>query len=174
MTKFTVSKNLKPSTTSKKVRMMVKKVHQKSYCQYDSGHLFNSLIEFACCTDGTFNRDFVKSKEKISKSSFLHYFFSIDENPEASTPHAVGFYAVFVRFQDPPWPSETRLILRALPTFPSSVTPVTLGHNAVIYLQHLQNNQTIFPMLAPVIPYVPPKCPHHSVVWSRSGSYGCK
>jgi len=70
MTKFAVSKNLKPSTTSKKVRMMVKKVHQKSYHQYDSGHLFDSLIKFACHTDGTSIRDFVKARRRFQSHLF--------------------------------------------------------------------------------------------------------
>jgi len=54
--------------------MMVKKVHQKSYWMYDIAYLFDSLIKFACLTDGTFIRAFLKSKENLAKSSFLCYF----------------------------------------------------------------------------------------------------
>jgi len=52
----------------------VKKVHQKTYRKYDTAYLFDSLIEFACLTDGTSIRAFLKSKENLAKSSFLHYF----------------------------------------------------------------------------------------------------
>jgi len=54
--------------------MTVKKVHQKLYCQYDTAYFFDSLIEFACRTDGISIRAFLKTKEKIPKSSFLDYF----------------------------------------------------------------------------------------------------
>jgi len=54
--------------------MMVKKVHQKLYRQYDTAFFFDSLIEFACRTDGISIRAYLKTKEKIPKSSFLNYF----------------------------------------------------------------------------------------------------
>jgi len=54
--------------------MTVKKVHQKSYRKYDTAYLFDSLIEFACLTDGMSIRAFLKGKENLSKSSFLRYF----------------------------------------------------------------------------------------------------
>jgi len=73
MTKFTVTS--KPTTMqTAPSRMTVKKVHQKSYWQYDTAYLFDSLIKFACLTDGISIRAFLKSKENLAKSSFLHYF----------------------------------------------------------------------------------------------------
>jgi len=73
MTKFTVTS--KPTTTqTAPSRMTVKKVHQKSYRKYDTAYLFDSLIEFACLTDGMSIRAFLKGKENLSKSSFLRYF----------------------------------------------------------------------------------------------------
>jgi len=68
MTKFTVTMQTAPS------RMTVKKVHQKCYWKYDNAYLFDSLIEFACLTDGTSIRAFLKCKENLAKSSFLRYF----------------------------------------------------------------------------------------------------
>jgi len=75
MTKFTVTmSNNSKSSTMEKVQMMVKKVHQKSYHQYDTAYLFDCLIEFACHPDGISICTYLKTKEKIPKSSFLHYF----------------------------------------------------------------------------------------------------
>jgi len=42
------------------------------------------------------------SEVKKTTNSFtyeLQYFFSIDENPEASTPHPIGFYVVLSDFR---------------------------------------------------------------------------
>jgi len=75
MTKSTVtaSSNSEPSIMEK-VQMMLKKVHQKSYCKYNTAYLFDSLIKFACCTDGISICTYLKTKEKILNSSFLTYF----------------------------------------------------------------------------------------------------
>jgi len=71
MTKFTVTSTTTQTAPSK---MTVKKVHQKCYWKYDSTYLFDSLIEFACLTNGTSIRAFLKRKENLAKSSFLRYF----------------------------------------------------------------------------------------------------
>jgi len=53
---------------------MVKRVQLKSSRQYNITHLFDSLMEFACKTDGTSMNSFLKTREKIPKTSFLHYY----------------------------------------------------------------------------------------------------
>jgi len=51
-----------------KVKMMVKRVQWKSNCQYDIEHLFDSLMEYVCMTDGTSINAFLKTQEKIAKT----------------------------------------------------------------------------------------------------------
>jgi len=70
MTKISI-KETKPSSMLTKVNMTVTK---KSYWLYDSQYLFDCLMEFACLSGGTSINSFIRSKEKIAKSSFLHYF----------------------------------------------------------------------------------------------------
>ena len=36
--------------------------------------MFDSLMEFACMTDGTSMNAFLKTREKIARTSFLHYY----------------------------------------------------------------------------------------------------
>jgi len=54
--------------------MTVKRVHLKLYHHYDSKDMFDSLMEFACMTDGTSMNVFLKTREKIARTSFLHYY----------------------------------------------------------------------------------------------------
>ena len=70
MTKISI-KETKPSSMLTKVNMTATK---KSYRLYDSQYLFDCLMEFACLSDGTSINSFIRSKEKIAKSSFLRYF----------------------------------------------------------------------------------------------------
>jgi len=63
-----------PTPTLAKVKMTVKKVHQKPYRQYDAAYLFDCLIEYVCMSDGTSITAFLKTKEKISKTSFLRFY----------------------------------------------------------------------------------------------------
>ncbi len=54
--------------------MTVKRVHLKSYRHYDSKDMFDSLMEFACMTDGTSMNAFLKTREKIARTSFLRFY----------------------------------------------------------------------------------------------------
>jgi len=73
MTKVSI-KTLPSYPALPKVKMMVKKVHLKSYDQYDSKVLFDSLMEFACLNNGTSMKTFLKSKAKLAETSFIRYF----------------------------------------------------------------------------------------------------
>jgi len=66
------------ATTLEKFRMMVKKVCQKSYHQYNTAYLFDCLIKFAYCIDGVSIGAYLKTREKIFKSCFLCYFKQSD------------------------------------------------------------------------------------------------
>jgi len=72
MTTVSIKNMQQSSTALPKVKMMVKKVHQKSYQQYDTDNLFNSLLEFACLHNGTSMNAFLKSREK--HAAFFRYF----------------------------------------------------------------------------------------------------
>jgi len=72
MTKISI-KHPQTSTLAK-VKMTVKKVHQKIYRQYDRAYLFDCLIEYVCMSDGTSINAFLKTKEKISKTSFQRFY----------------------------------------------------------------------------------------------------
>jgi len=72
MTKFEI-KEKKPFTPAA-TRITVKKVHQKSYCQYETGYFFSCLLDFACMRNDMSIIAYLKTKEKISKSSFLCYY----------------------------------------------------------------------------------------------------
>ncbi len=72
MTKFEI-KEKKPFTPAA-TRITVKKVHQKSYRQYETGYFFSCLLDFACMTNDMSINAYLKTKEKISKSSFLRYY----------------------------------------------------------------------------------------------------
>jgi len=69
MTKVSIKNTQQSSAALPKVKMMVKKVHQKSYQQYDTDNLFNSLLEFACLHNGTSMNAFLKSREKCAATS---------------------------------------------------------------------------------------------------------
>jgi len=49
-------------------------VHQKSYRQYETGYFFSCLLDFACMRNDMSIIAYLKTKEKISKSSFLCYY----------------------------------------------------------------------------------------------------
>jgi len=62
------------SASLPKVVMRVKKVNPKSYQLYESDDFFNSLIEFASLDNGTSMNAFLKTKDKIARTSFIHYY----------------------------------------------------------------------------------------------------
>jgi len=73
MMKVTI-KHAPNSTSLPKVVMRVKKVNPKSYQLYESDDFFNSLIEFASLDNGTSMNAFLKTKDKIARTSFIHYY----------------------------------------------------------------------------------------------------
>ena len=71
MTKFAI-KGWNPSKPQTVIT--IKKVSQKSGQKYETGYFFNCLLEFASMTNGMSINAFIKTKENISKSSFLRYY----------------------------------------------------------------------------------------------------
>jgi len=74
MTKVSIKNTQQSLAALPKVKMMVKKVNQKLYHQYNTDDLFNSLLEFACLQNDTSMNAFLKSREKLAATSFIHYF----------------------------------------------------------------------------------------------------
>jgi len=74
MTKVSIKNMQQSSAALPKVKMTVKKVHQKSYHQYDTDDLLNNFLEFSCLDNGTSMNAFLKSREKLAATSFIRYF----------------------------------------------------------------------------------------------------
>jgi len=74
MTKFNIKETIPSNVPAAKPTVTVQKMKEKLYCQYNTSYFFNCLIDFTCMTNGISIYKFLKIKEKISKSSFLHCY----------------------------------------------------------------------------------------------------
>jgi len=67
MTKFEIKEK---SSTPVETTITVKKVGRK----YETEYFFDSLLEFALMTNGMSINTFLKTKENLSKTSFICYY----------------------------------------------------------------------------------------------------